>query len=108
MPAEIPPGRSVLDRLGGLFIRVDRRRRAVFPDGWGDDRLIDDITEMESGSVPNHDIDIVWNRKEERHGARVRRGTFASPVADRLPVQSRAGPNICGVAPTAPRLTSRE
>jgi|FLYL01.1.fsa_nt_gi pimeloyl-ACP methyl ester carboxylesterase len=76
-----------MDRLAALLMKVDRRRLAVFPDGWGDDAglaLFSGIDRAGPGS-----LSPVWEPKEEHPGYRLRRGRATSPVADSLPAEAR-------------------
>lgn len=81
-----------IDRAAALLMRIDRRRLAVFPDGWGDRldlELFDRLVQMPNDPEP---VDIVWGRKEEHPGRRLRRGTFTSPVSELLQPEARAVP----------------
>ncbi len=86
-----PPFRPRLDLLGGAFIRLDRRRRSVFPDGWGDESVIHRLTSVEMDGFSVEPAAVVWRPKEEHRGIRIRKGTYASPVAHLLPIEARAG-----------------
>jgi hypothetical protein len=81
-----------IDRLATVLMRLDRSRLGVFPDGWGDDDIVDRRHDLPAPDEPIADIDVVWGRKEEHRGVRVRRGTFASPAAEILPIDARAVP----------------
>lgn len=75
---------SPLDRLAKLLFLVDRKRLAVFPDGWGEPSHIDLLHRSPTVS-PAPPAEVVWSRKEEHRGFRIRRGVFPSPAADVLP-----------------------
>lgn len=61
----------------------------MFPDGWGETDQLDHLTTWNHDEFEHRDIDVIWSRKEEHRGARVRRGTFRSPVSEILPADSR-------------------
>lgn len=80
---------AMLDRLGALLLKVDRRRLTVFPDGWGDALGLELLDQVPS---PTHPIDVpelVWARKKEHPGYRSWRGQMTSPVAPLLPPEAR-------------------
>jgi hypothetical protein len=81
-----------LDRAASAFMRVDRRRLGVFPEGWGDRLTLELFDRLPSVSDPIHPIDVVWGRKEEHPGFRIRRGSFTSPAAELLAPESRVVP----------------
>ena len=81
-----------IDRLAAIAIRVDGRRLGIFPDGWGDRSLLDATPPLIGPDDPIPEIEIVWGRKEENRGYRVRRGSFTSPSSFDLPIETRAVP----------------
>lgn len=81
-----------IDAVAGLIYGLGSSRHRVFPDGWGDRFAVAMLEDAEIGTEPVEPADIVWGRKEERPGVRVRRGQFASPLAPQLPVDSASVP----------------
>ena len=81
-----------LDRAASALMRVDRKRLGVFPEGWGDRLTLELFDRLPSASDPVHPIDVVWGRKEEHPGFRIRRGSFTSPAANLLAPESRVVP----------------
>jgi hypothetical protein len=81
-----------LDRAASALMRVDRRRLGVFPDGWGDRLTLELFDRLPAVSDPVQPIDVVWGRKEEHPGFRVRRGSFTSPAAELLAPECRVVP----------------
>lgn len=81
-----------IDAAAGLFYRLGLSRHRVFPDGWGDRFAVAMLEEPTVAAEPVEAADIVWGRKEERPGHRVRRGRFSSPIADHLPPDSASVP----------------
>ncbi len=86
------PGVHPIDRLATILMRLDRGRLGIFPEGWGDTTTLEMIGSPPRPEDPIPELDVVWGRKEEHRGLRVRRGTFASPVSDRLPLECRPVP----------------
>lgn len=78
-----------VDRLAPVMFRIDRSRATVFRHGWGDPVGIGLFDHPEVRSTPAPTIEIVWGRKEEHRGMRLRRGRFTSPLADHLPEAAR-------------------
>jgi dienelactone hydrolase len=81
-----------IDRAASVLMRLDRRRLGVFPGGWGDRLSLELFDRLPSPEDAIADIDIVWGRKEEHPGLRVRRGSFTSPVAELLSAEGRVVP----------------
>lgn len=81
-----------IDRLGSLLMRVDRRRLGIFPDGWGERLSLELFERLPSIDDPIPEVDIIWGRKEEHTGLRVRRGSFASPIGDLVAPEARVVP----------------
>lgn len=81
-----------IDSAAGLLLRLGFRSSRVFPDGWGDQDIVRELLDPSRPVDPVVEIDIVWGRKEEHPGFRVRRGQFTSPAAGRLPLAARAVP----------------
>jgi dienelactone hydrolase len=72
-----------LDRLAALGPRVDRRRLAVFPDGWGDRAGLALLGRLPAVDAPA--VSVRWVSEGRHPGVRVREGWFRSPVASLLP-----------------------
>ncbi len=81
-----------LDRAASALMRVDRKRLGVFPEGWGDRLTLEVFDRLPTSSDPIQPIDVVWGRKEEHPGFRIRRGSFTSPAAELLAPESRVVP----------------
>lgn len=81
-----------IDRAASVAMMIDRRRLGIFPGGWGDRLTLELFGRLPRVDDPLPDVDIVWNRKEEHRGFRVRRGSFTSPVAELLVPESRVVP----------------
>ena len=82
----------LIDSAAGLLFRLGSRRTRIFPDGWGDEDLAEELLDPVREIEPVTEPDIAWGRKEEHLGFRVVRGQFTSPAADRLPLAARAVP----------------
>lgn len=80
-----------LDRLAAVAFRVTPRASTVFPEGWGDETQLDLLATPPVALEPAP-LDIVWSRKEEHPGYRVRRGQFLSPITALLPEPARLVP----------------
>ena len=80
-----------LDRLAAVAFRVTPRVSTVFPEGWGDETQLDLLATPQVVLEPAP-LDIVWSRKEEHPGYRVRRGQFLSPITALLPEPARLVP----------------
>lgn len=78
-----------VDNAAGLLLRFPPARSRVFPDGWGDQTLLEMLGEPTVLAEPVPAADVVWGRKEERRGSRVTRGQFVSPAAGLLPPEAR-------------------
>ncbi len=76
------------DRAAVVGLRLARKASAVFPEGWGDERDLALLSTRDFDVEPAP-IEVVWGRKEEHRGFRLRRGQATSPVAPRLPPDSR-------------------
>lgn len=79
----------LLDGLGVVLMRLDRRRLGVFPEGWGDPVGIEALGDLPAPDEPVGVPEILWGRKEEHPGFRVWRGQMASPAAPLLPPDAR-------------------
>jgi hypothetical protein len=79
-----------LDRMALAAFRLTPRASTVFPEGWGDEKLLALL--VSPLTVDPAPLDIAWARKEEHPGFRVRRGQFLSPVADLLAEPARIVP----------------
>lgn len=77
----------LIDRLAPVGFRLDRRSR-VFVDGWGEDEHLALFEDGLTAADPIPDLEIVWSRKEEHTGYRVRRASLTSPVAEVLPAEA--------------------
>ncbi len=78
-----------VDVAAGALLRLGPARSRVFPDGWGDQTLLELLRDPGMLSEPVPAADIMWGRKEERRGSRVTRGQFISPSAVLLPEEAR-------------------
>jgi hypothetical protein len=78
-----------IDFLGSALMRLDRRRLGIFPDGWGDRLNLELLERVPPRSEVPPEIDVVWGRKEEHPGFRIRKGWFTSPIAGLLQPESR-------------------
>ncbi len=81
----------LLDRAAIIGFHLSRKGTTVFPDGWGDETSLA-LLPTAGFSHSISEMDIVWGRKEEHRGYRVRRGQATSPAADLLPPASRVVP----------------
>lgn len=78
-----------IDVAAGVLLRFGPARSRIFPDGWGDQLMLDVLSEPGMLTDPVTAADIVWGRKEERRGHRLTRGQFISPAAALLPPDAR-------------------
>lgn len=81
-----------LDVAAGLLYAWGSSRHRVFPDGWGDRFAVAMLEDAEIDVASIEPADILWGRKEERRGLRVRRGRFSSPLASELPMDAASVP----------------
>lgn len=81
-----------LDVAAGLLYGLGSSRHRVFPDGWGDRFAVAMLEDATIDPASIEPADILWGRKEERRGVRVRRGRFASPIAPELPSDAASVP----------------
>lgn len=81
-----------LDVAAGLLYGLGSSRHRVFPDGWGDRFAVAMLADQEIDVTAIRPADIVWGRKEERRGMRVRRGRFSSPLTPELPAEAGSVP----------------
>lgn len=76
-----------MDRLAAVVLKLDRRRLAVFPDGWGEGPGLELFGRLDRVEVEPAALE--WGRKEEHPGYRIRRARFTSPIASLLPFEAR-------------------
>lgn len=73
-----------LDRLAALAPLADRRRLAIFPDGWGDLAQVALLGRAPAAGPPPA-VSVRWATEQRHPGLRVREGWFPSPLAELLP-----------------------
>lgn len=78
----------IVDIAAGLLLKLGPVRSRIFPDGWGDEAVLDMLSDPSILQDPVPAADIMWGRKEEHRGHRLTRGQFTSPSAAMLPAEA--------------------